>query len=376
MGTKEYNVAILGGGFIGKVHAYAYATLGFYSNPLPLRARVRYVVNSRQETADAAAALLAGAKGRTDWENVVRDPEIDIIHVCTPNDLHFPMLQAAISEGKHIYCEKPVVMNASEGARLAALLENYRGVSHVVFHTRYFAAALKAKEMIDAGKLGRILEFRGAYLQNSHVDPARPMRWKNLKESGGGVLNDIGSHLVDFADWLVGPLEKTHAFASSPEPSDLRRAADSMTMIWSAQNGAIGSLHISKVAHGTENDFMLEVYGTRGAVRFQLMDAHFLDYCDGAKSTAPFGGDAGWTRVPVGNRYAAPDTDFPATKSGVGWVRAHCTCLADFLRAVATGSPSPMNIDLRRGIYIQELLQKAEDSALCANFSPTEEKRS
>ncbi|MDO4573718.1 MAG: Gfo/Idh/MocA family oxidoreductase [Planctomycetia bacterium] len=355
---KKYHAAILGGGFIGKVHTYAYRNLAFYSQPVPLDVEIKYVVNSRQETAEAAARLAGGAIPQTDWHVVLDDPEIDIVNICLPNHLHLEVLKAAIAAGKHIYCEKPVVLNAAEAAEVMPLLETYRGVSHVVFHSRFFASVMQAKQMIDDGKLGKILEFRGCYLQNSHVNPNRPMRWKNLKASGGGALMDIGSHLIELTDWLAGPLVEAAAFASSPVPEDTERAEDSMAMIWRAQNGAVGTLQASKVAHGTENDMTLEIYGTLGAIRFDIQAPHFLEYFDGSKSTSPWGGEAGWTRIAVGNRYPAPDTDFPATKSGIGWVRAHATSLAHFLRNVAAGANVDGSPDLRRGLEIQMLMEK------------------
>ena len=283
---------------------------------------------------------------------------MDILDICLPNNLHFPVLKEALKTEKHIYCEKPIVLNWEEAAEIEPLLDDYRGVSQVVFHTRFFASVMQAKQMIEDGKLGKILEFRGCYLQNSHVDPNRPMRWKNLKASGGGALMDIGSHLIDLTDWLVGPLTDAMALCASPVPEDAARAEDSIAMVWRAENGAIGTLQASKVAHGTENDMLLEIYGTKGAIRFDIQAPHFLEYFDGSRSASPFGGEAGWARIPVGNRYPAPDTDFPAAKSGIGWVRAHCTCLAHFLRNVAAGKNLDGSPDLRRGIQVQRLMEK------------------
>ncbi len=356
--ARTVKVALLGGGSIGKVHAYAYRTLPFYSDPLPLKPEIRYVVNSRMETAEKAARLAGWAEPLTDWRRAINDPDVEIVDICLPNHLHFEALKAVLRAGKHIYCEKPVVLNAAEADELEPLLAEYRGVSHVVFHTRFFASAMKAKAMIEEGKLGRILEFRGAYLQNSHVDPERPLRWKNLKSCGGGALMDIGSHLIDLADWLAGPLKDVFTLEASAVPKDPERAEDSIAMLWRTEQGSIGTLHASKMAHGTENDLTLEIYGTRGALRFDVQDPHFLGWFDGQRPTSPFGGEAGWTRIPVGNRYEDPDTDFPAAKSGIGWARAHCTSLAHFLHNVAAGKNLDGSPDLARGLYVQRLMEK------------------
>lgn len=354
---KEMQAALLGGGSIGKVHAYAYQTLPFFMKPMPVKPRIKYIVNSRPETAAEAASLIEGAIPLTDWREAVSDPEIEIVDICLPNHLHFEALKAAILANKNIYCEKPVVLNAEEADEIEALLPNYRGVSQVTFHTRFFASAMRAKQMIEEGKIGRVLEFRGTYLQNSHVDPNRPIRWKNLKSCGGGALMDIGSHLLDLTDWLAGPLTEVQTFRASADSSNPDRAEDSAAMIWRTRDGAIGTLHASKMAHGTENEMSLTIYGTHGAIRFDLESVHFLEYFDGSKTTSPFGGEAGWTRIPVGNRYPTPDTDFPAAKSGIGWVRAHCTSLAHFLKNAAEGKIADGSPDLRRGLYVQRLLE-------------------
>ena len=347
--SEKHSAAILGGGSIGKVHAYAYATLPFYSNPVPLDVRVKYVVCAHAESAAAAAALLPEAIPETDWRKVLEDPEIDIVNICTPNDLHSEMLKAAIAAGKHIYCEKPLVATLAEADEIAALLPAFHGVSRMAFHIRCFASAMKLKQMIADGAIGKITEFRGCYMQNSHVDPNRPMRWKNRKSNGGGALADIGSHLLDLTDWMVGPLTEGAAFQRTMNPNEADRADDTISMLWKSSAGAVGSLHVSKAAHGTENTMKLEIYGTRGALRFDLEAPHFLEYCDGT-------GNAGWTRLAVGNRYTLPDTEFPATKSGIGWVRAHCTNLAAFLRDVAAGTVSEDAPTLQRGIEIQRLM--------------------
>ena len=351
-------IALLGGGAIGKVHAYAYSTLPFYSDPVPCEVRVKYVVNSRPETAAKAAALCPGAIPLTDWRAAVADPEVDVVDVCLPNHLHFEALKAAIAAGKHIYCEKPVVLNAAEADELEALLADYRGVSQVAFHIHFFASAMLAKKLISEGKIGRVVEFRGSYMQNSHVDPNRPIRWKNLKQCGGGALMDIGSHLIELTDWLAGPLDEAFSFSASADAKNPERAEDSMAMVWRTKDGAIGTLQASKMAHGTENDMTVEIYGTKGAVRFDLQDPHFLEF---------FSGEGGWQRLAVGNRYDLPDTDFPATKSGIGWVRAHCTSVAHFLRNVAAGRKLGDEPDLARGIYIQRLMAKTTENEEMTN---------
>ena len=111
---KTYRVGIIGFGMIGKVHAYGYATLPFYYDPPPLAARITHVVTSRAETAEKARQLTGAEVAATDFRAVTENPEIDIVHICTPNDRHFEALQSAIAEQKHIYCDKPLTATWDE----------------------------------------------------------------------------------------------------------------------------------------------------------------------------------------------------------------------------------------------------------------------
>ena len=173
-------------------------------------------------------------------------------------------------------------------------------------------------------------------------------------------MPDIGSHLLDFTDWLVGPLSCVASQASIPFPTRLQDgqpvpidAEDSISMLCRSKEGATGSLQISKLANGHENDLELEIYGTLGALRIDCMRPHYLDFYDVNQSPA------GWSTIAVGHRYELPDTDFPATKSAIGWTRAHCACLAAFLRKVVAHAPDD-SLGLRRGLYVQKLMAEVE----------------
>lgn len=355
-------VSLIGAGFIGKVHLYAYLTLPFYSFPLPCKAQITHIVAAHKESALSATGLLPySVQAHTDWNAAINDPEVDIVHICTPNIAHKDALLAAIAAGKHIYCEKPLVSDDLQAREVENALTHYQGVSQMTFHHRFFASVIKAKELIDQGRLGRIIEFRGSYLQSSHADPHLPARWKNFKKYGGGVLPDIGSHLLDLTDWLVGDLSCVASQASIPFPQRLQDgkpididAEDSISMLCRSKSGAMGSLQISKLTNGHENDLELEIYGTRGALKIDCMRPHYLDFCDVEQSPS------GWTTIAVGHRYASPDTEFPASKSAVGWTRAHCACLAAFLRKVAANEPDE-TLGLQRGLYVQKLMSNVEN---------------
>ena len=222
---KTCNVGILGFGFIGKVHAYAYQTLPFFYDPLPLSARITHVVTGRSETAEKGRQVVGADVAATDYRVVTENPEIDIVHVCTPNHLHRDALLSAMAHGKHIYCDKPLAATWDEAQQIQAVMEEYSGTAQMTFHLRFFPATLRARQLIDEGALGEVLQFRAAFLHGGSADPNVPLKWKLMAAAGGGVIADLASHVLDFVDHLAGRIQSvaaaTHiAYPERPSLSD------------------------------------------------------------------------------------------------------------------------------------------------------------
>lgn len=365
-----YRIGILGFGFIGKVHTYGYRNLPLFYDPVPLEARITHVVTARPETAEKARRLAGADVAATDHREVTENPEIDIVHVCTPNIAHKEALLSAMRHQKHIFCDKPLVASGEEAGQIEAALAGYRGVAQMTFHNRFFPGVIHARRLVEQGALGQILQFRAAYLHSGSADPDAPLRWKLTAAAGGGVIADIGSHVLDAIDWLIGPFESFQAatriaFADRPmpDPPGARGkvdAEDCALAIARLKSGAIGVLEASKIATGTEDELRLEIHGTRGALRFNLMDPHHLEFYD-AREAYPPAGSRGWTRIDTGQRYDPPATPFPSHKAAIGWLRGHVACLANFLYAVAENRPAQP--DLRQGIRVQRLMEALRQSA-------------
>jgi predicted dehydrogenase len=368
---KTYRVGIIGFGMIGKVHAYGYATLPYYYDPSPLTARITHVVTARAETAEKARLLTGAEMAATDYRAVTENPDIDIVHICTPNGLHFEALQSAIERQKHVYCDKPLVATLDEARQIGAVLADYRGTAQMTFQYRFFPATLRAKQLIDEGRLGRVLQFRAAYLHAGSADPNAPARWKLTAAAGGGVIADMASHVFDLVEHLAGPInevvaETTTAFAERPSPSDPARkvpvdAEDCVLLLARLRSGGAGTIEATKIVQGAEDELRIEIHGTQGALRFNLMDAHHLEFYDATAADRPLGGTRGWTRIDTGGRYLPPAAAFPSHKAVIGWTRGHVACLANFLQAVAEGRPAEPGLE--RGIRVQQLMECTRQSA-------------
>ena len=367
---KCFNVGIVGFGFIGKVHAYGHLNLPLFYDPVPCLTQITHVCTSRPETAEKGRAQVGAQVATTDYRQITENPDIDIVHICTPNHLHKDQLLSAMRHNKHIYCDKPLVVNMEQAQAIEAALPDYRGIAQMTFQNRFFPATIRAKALVEAGFLGRVLEFRAAYLHSGSADPNAPLKWKLSAQSGGGVIADLGSHILDLMHHLLGDLHRilatTHiAYAERPAQHDpLVRvpvdAEDCVKMLARTRSGAVGTIEASKLSTGTEDELRFEIHGSLGALRFNSMSPGHLEAYDARQPDRPLGGQRGWTRIDTGQRYPEP-AGFPGPKFSIGWMRTHMACLAHFLQSVTDGRSRPPGLE--QGIYIQKLIECARASA-------------
>ena len=368
-------VGIIGFGFIGKVHAYGYLNMPLFYDPVPVRTKLVGVATSREETARKAAEQGGFGFGTAEWRELVARDDIRIINICSPNSRHAEQLLAAMAAGKHIYCDKPLVVGDEDMARVEKALQGYHGIGQMTFNYRFFPATLRAKQLIEEGFVGNVTGFRAAYLHSGSVDPAKPMGWKQLKSEGGGVLQDLGSHVVDLMDYFIGPFDSVLAETRILYPKRPNQrgeivpveADDQALMLIRLANGAVGALEASKIATGTEDELRFEIHGDKGALRFNLMDPNYLEAYDLRDPESPIGGTRGWRRIATVRRYEKP-AGFPGPKFSIGWMRAHVHCLYNFLEAIATGRPAEPS--LHRGLYVQRMLATAERSVRTRTWEP------
>jgi len=369
--VKTVNVGFLGFGFIGKVHAYGYANLPYFCSPVPLAAKVTHICTSRLETAHEGCRITGAEHAETDYRAVTQNPDIDIVHICTPNHLHKDALLSAMHHQKHIYCDKPLTATLAEAGEIEAALGAYKGTAQMTLQNRFFPATIRARQLIDEGFLGELLTYRACYLHAGSADPSAPLKWKLSAAAGGGVIADLASHVLDLMQYLLGDyrqiLATTHiAYADRPDAADPSRrvkvdAEDCVMLLARMQRGGLGHIEATKIATGAEDELRFEIHGSKGALRFNGMDPHHLGVYDATVSDRPVGGQRGWTHVDTGQRYAAPEGGFPGPKFAIGWMRAHAACLYNFLRAVAEGRPGDPG--LAQGVRIQRWIEKVRVSA-------------
>lgn len=370
-------IGLAGYGSIGRIHTLAYRELPLiYPATLP-KISLAAVCTSRQESARAAAAEGGYAQSVTDVADLAGLASVRVVDCCTPNHLHRPTLLAAIAAGKHVYCEKPLALDAGE-AREIAREAGKAGVSvGLTFNFRFVPAVMRARQMIADGALGDVYSFRAEYYHTGYQDPLRPLTWRMKKElAGGGALVDMGSHVIDLIRHLLGEFASVHAVTRTfirerPIERGSRQLGevtvdDAAWLQVKLQDGSVGSIEVSRFATGTLDDLKLEVFGSKGALRFSLMDANWLYWFDASRAGGFMGGDQGWTRLETVQHYRGAST--PPARSILGWTRTHAECQYAFLRAVAEGKkPEPGILD---GLRTQLVMDATYASAQSGRWVP------
>ena len=185
---------------------------------------------------EAAAKRYGFAETATDWREVVTRDDIDVIDICTPGDTHMPIAVAALEDGKHVLCEKPLANSVAEAEAMALAAEEARAAgqrSMVGFNYRRVPALVLARQLVAEGRLGELRHVRGAYLQDWLVDPAVPLAWRMRRESAGsGALGDIGAHVIDLAQYLDRrAAQRPSAHEHGPSsPSDRSRPGHTVSL--------------------------------------------------------------------------------------------------------------------------------------------------
>ncbi len=368
---ETLGVGIVGYGFMGRTHTYAHRTIPFHYAPPPIHCELRWVCRTTPEGVDAAMREGGFPHGTTDPLELVRAADVDLVHICTPNNAHYETLAEAVRLNKHIYVDKPVTGSLEEADAIAARLPQYEGRAQVALQYRFFPATLRAKQLMDEGFLGAVTHFRAAYLHSGSVDPNKAVNWKSTAAAGGGVIRDLGSHVLDLLMWLLGPFSAVSCASRiwAAERPSLDRPGTRMKidvedvahMLLRTPGGAIGAVEASKIATGTEDELRFEIHGRHGALRFNLMDPNYLDVYDMRQADGEYGGERGWRRIACMQKYPPPGNKFPGPKFSIGWLRGHIHSLYSFLCAVADGkSPRP---SLEQGIHLQRVLETVRRSA-------------
>ncbi|GII79347.1 oxidoreductase [Sphaerisporangium rufum] len=372
-------VGMVGYAFMGRVHSQAWRSVGAFFD-LPVTPVMAVLSGRSARTADAAATL-GWAAVENDWKELIRREDVHIVDICTPGDSHAEIAVAALEAGKHVLCEKPLANTVAEAEAMVAAAGQAaaRGVrSMVAFNYRRVPAVALARQMVADGRLGEIRHVRAQYLQDWITDPEFPLVWRLQKDkAGSGALGDIGSHIVDTAQFVTGqnltgvsaltetfirerPLAGDSAGLAAGADGTGRGEVtvdDAALFIGRLSGGGLASFEATRFAAGRKNALRLEINGSLGSLAFDFEAMNELWFHD---HTLP-AGDAGFRRILV------TESDHPYAAAwwppghGLGYEHTFTHEVKDFLEALAAGTdPTPSFAD---GLRVQRVLRAVEESA-------------
>jgi predicted dehydrogenase len=311
MPRKPLNVALIGYKFMGKAHSQAWSTVGRFFD-LDLQPVLK-VVCGRDAAAVAEFAERWGwESSATDWREVVKRSDVDVVDISAPGNVHAEIGIAAAEAGKHVFCEKPLAFTLADGKRMLAAVRK-TGVKHMVnFNYRLCPAVSLAKQIIDSGGIGEVRHARFTYLQDWLVNPEFPMNWRLRREAAGsGAHADLGAHSIDLARFLVGeigevvgmkktfiterPAEGTSTGLSATAGEGTERVTvdDASVFLAKFKAGAYGTFEATRLAPGRRNFNRFEINGSTGSLVWCFEELNVLDYY----STKDPGSTQGFRRI-------------------------------------------------------------------------------
>lgn len=364
---RPLGVAMIGYAFMGKAHSNAWRNVASYFDVPALEQKV--LVGRDAAAVSEAAGKYGWQETATDWRSVLDRDDVHIVDICAPGWMHAEIAIAALEAGKHVLLEKPLANTLAEAEAItaAARAARARGVQSMVgFNYRRVPALALAKELVSEGRLGSVRQVRAAYLQDWLADESAPMTWRLTKETAGsGALGDIASHAIDQVLFLLGG-QVTEVSGRLQTFVDQRPGAEGLEDVtvddaaWATltlASGAIASVEASRVATGRKNSLQIEIYGDKGALRFDLENLNELQFLD---ATAP-AREQGFRRIVVTEpEHPYMDAWWPQGHI-IGWEHTFTHQIRDFLLAIAGGTqPSPSFED---GLEVQRILAAVEESA-------------
>lgn len=341
------HIGLIGGGFMGKAHSNAYHSIPYIFHPEDYVPYLATLSAATEDEAAAAADRYGFSSATSNYMQVVTDPAIDVIDVCTSDSTHKEIAMAALRNGKHVLCEKPLATNLPDALDLAREEKVSLKTSMCGFNYRFTPAVRLAKALIERGVIGKIYCFHGMYNQDNGAPEDTP--YERLSYAYGpkssGVAYQIGTHVIDMARFLIGGIESVmgeirtcNKQRKSAHGMVAVDADEEMLAIVDFEGGIRGTIRSSVVASGRKNQHAWEINGSKGSLAFDMEDANFLSVYleDGLIPEVN-----GFTRINVTQMAKGhPFAEYWWPQGhGLGWEHAHVNEIAHFLDCAANGKP-------------------------------------
>lgn len=346
--AKPLRIGMIGYGFMGRAHSNGYNRVKDFFD-LEYEPVLQAVAGRDFGKAQGFANRWGYSRVETDWKKLVAADDIDVIDICTPNNLHAEIAIEAAKHDKAILCEKPLSMDVAEGERMCQAVEKAGVPATVWYNYRRIPAVTFAKNLIDAGRLGRVFHYRAEFLQDWTINADLPQGgaalWRlDAKAAGSGVTGDLLAHCIDTAIWLNGRVrdvtamtetfvkERTHQATGKKEKVEID---DACSFLCHFTNGSLGLFESTRYARGHKALYTFEINGESMSIKWDLHDLHRLQIFDYSDR----GVERGWKNIHV------TDSDHPYMDKwwvpglAIGYEHSFVHQVADFIDAYTKGVP-------------------------------------
>lgn len=340
---QDINIGLIGAGYMGKAHTIAYKAVRSIfptaQNPI-----CECISTSSEAGAAHSARELGWNRSTGDWRVLVGDPAIDAIIVATPPATHKDIVLAALALGKPVFCEKPLGFSAAESLLLAQAAEKAGVANMVGYNYIRTPASQLARQIIASGEIGEIIHVAAEHVEDYLHDPCAPASWRTREATAtrAGALADVGSHLINLAlrlggpiDALVADMNTVHAQRQGPHGMEAVENDDQGNLMLRFASGALGALTFSRVAAGRKMGYTYRITGTKGAIAFDQEEQNALWLYDAGRPAQR----RGFQRLLMGPAHP----DYLAFSQGAGHGTGYNEQIViearDFLQAIASGEP-------------------------------------
>ncbi len=336
----EIGIGVVGAGYMGKAHSVAMAAVGAVFDTR-LRPRLEMICTTTVVGATDKARAFGFARGTADWRQLVADPKVEAVVIASPQDTHCEIALAALALGKPVLCEKPLGMDLAECRSMVAAAEKSGVANMTGFNYIRTPASQLARQIIAAGEIGAITSFRGEHTEDFLADASTPADWRTRARANGN-MGDLAPHPINAALALAGPIDRliavietVHKTRPGPNGPEAVTNDDLAHIMCRFASGALGTLFISRVATGRKMGYAYEVYGTKGAIRFDQEDQNALHLYQGdAKPDRQ-----GFTKILTGPLHPDYRPFCLGPGHGTGYQDQIIIEARDFLEAIATKKP-------------------------------------
>ena len=330
----QIGIGIIGGGYMGKAHAVAMASVGAVFETT-LRPRLEMVCATNDASAEKYRAAYGFARATSDWRTLVNDPAVEAIVIASPQSTHRDIAEAAFKLGKPVLCEKPMGASLADSRAMTVAATATGAINMVGFNYIRTPASQYARQLIASGAIGDVTWFRGEHTEDFLADPTTPANWRTTG-AANGTMGDLAPHMLNAALALIGPITSLIAEVETvhhTRPGGTVTNDDHGQMMCRFENGAMGAMYFSRIATGRKMGYAYEITGTKGAIKFDQEDqnAIWLYKMQGDEA------QRGFTKILTGPAHPDYLPFCQGPGHGTGYQDQIIIEAKDFLDAIATG---------------------------------------